>query len=105
MGRRAKNKQSAPEPLEPKVWPTPKKLGKRKADVDTDDKPSARPLKKIKEANGKGVLKQTASQKDKEKKSKQVIVGEDEDSADGWEDVEDEVDLKAQAKCVCIVLL
>ena len=46
MGRRARNKQPPPEPLEPKVFLTSKKLGKRKAD---SDKGNSRLKKKIKE--------------------------------------------------------
>ena len=43
MGRRAKHKQAAPEPLEPTTLFN-KKSGKRKADVDA--KSSLRPTKK-----------------------------------------------------------
>ncbi|KAJ7774721.1 NOL1/NOP2/sun family RNA met [Mycena metata] len=49
MGRRAKNKQAPPEPLDKKEYSSPKKLGKRKADnVDLEDKP--RPAKKSKDS-------------------------------------------------------
>jgi len=46
MGRRAKNKQSSPEPLEQKVKSTGKKTGKRKA--DKVDYSAVRPSKKVK---------------------------------------------------------
>lgn len=105
MGRRAKNKQSAPEPLEPKVWPTAKKLGKRKADTeaDTDGKTSSRVIKKIKNSGGKisstesKAALNTAKGKAGRKESKLVTLQDaDGDSGDGWEDVEGDIDMKAQ---------
>ena len=96
MGRRAKNKQSDPELLEPKVFPTSKKLGKRKADSDHVDhgKGNSRPTKKMKELNGK--QKQKSPSKGK-KKTVEVLSDEDEE-LEGWEDVEDGVDLKTLTK-------
>ncbi|KAJ8078664.1 rRNA (cytosine-C5-)-methyltransferase nop2 [Marasmius tenuissimus] len=86
MGHRAKNKQPPPKPLEdPK--PSPKKLGKRKAEA-IEDKPSSRPVKKAKDQ----VKSKT---KGTEKKSKSKSKKQD---ADAWEDVEDDIDLKAQTK-------
>ncbi|KAJ2982126.1 hypothetical protein NUW54_g10789 [Trametes sanguinea] len=94
--------------------PSQKKLGKRKADdVETTAK---RPAKKPRESEGKaakppaakgkekgaakGALK-SKSDKPKPKKQKQARF-EDEDegagSSEGWEDVEDDEDLQAQAK-------
>ncbi|KAJ7489812.1 NOL1/NOP2/sun family RNA met [Mycena galericulata] len=75
MGRRAKNKQAPPEPLDAKEYSSPKKLGKRKA-VDTADR--SRPAKKSKD---------TA----KSLKSKpQVKFADDANSSDGWEAVQDD---------------
>ncbi|KAF5380952.1 hypothetical protein D9615_003875 [Tricholomella constricta] len=106
MGRRSKNKQAAPEPLEKKVWPTPKKLGKRKADSDSDsdDKPSTRPTKKIKDSKPKAhapdskavIDKAKAKDKGKSaaKKGKALAKpASDNDSGDGWEDVNSDGDM------------
>lgn len=95
MGRRAKNKQAAPEPLEPEPW----KLGKRKAE---QDKTSSRPAKKAKDLEGKSRPKSVKkAAEDKPKKSKPSKPSKskdsDEESAEGWEDVDD-VDVKAEAK-------
>ncbi|KAI0748264.1 NOL1/NOP2/sun family RNA met [Daedaleopsis nitida] len=117
MGRRAKNKQGDPAPLaqvqDNAGRPSQKKLGKRKADeVDSGSK---RPAKKVKEgdarptkpvkapvAKGKSALKSgTKSNKPAPKKQKQARFDdedEDEGNSEGWEDVEDEDDLQAQAK-------
>ncbi|KAE9399301.1 NOL1/NOP2/sun family putative RNA met [Gymnopus androsaceus JB14] len=87
MGHRAKNKQPAPQPLEPKTYATSsKKLGKRKADV-LDDK-TARPVKRSKDQ---------AKAKSKGNKKKPVQ-SDNEDSADGWENVADDADLKVHTK-------
>ncbi|KAI0709381.1 NOL1/NOP2/sun family-domain-containing protein [Earliella scabrosa] len=124
MGRRAKTKQGDPAPLvevqENAGRPSQKKLGKRKA--DDGDSASKRPAKKVKETTGgtaklgksaavkskdseksapKGALKGNAD-KSKPKKQARFDQEDDEDeaegSSDGWEDVEDDEDLKAQAK-------
>ncbi|TFK83477.1 NOL1/NOP2/sun family putative RNA met [Polyporus arcularius HHB13444] len=117
MGRRAKNKQGDPRPIDQAYdKPSQKKLGKRKADeVDSGAK---RPAKKVKEnavkpskapvaVNGKtkSALKVAKPRVDqpKPKKQKQArFEDEDEDegagSSEGWEDVDDDGDLKAQAK-------
>ncbi|KAJ7098020.1 NOL1/NOP2/sun family RNA met [Mycena belliarum] len=78
MGRRAKNKQAPPEPLEKKVFLSPKKLGKRKAEaaVDLDDKP--RPAKKSKD-----------SIKSKARTGLKARFADDASSSDGWEGVQD----------------
>ena len=123
MGRRAKNKQSAPEPLaeaRPNVAPgkpSAKKLGKRKADVE-DDAPelsSKRPAKKARESEGgekkKSAKKNTASAAKGTKtstispgKTKRRKVDEEAeeggDSSEGWEDVDDKFDVKKEAKWV-----
>lgn len=135
MGRRAKNKQGAPEPLGgPRTdaraeRPSAKKLGKRKAEAED----GRRPAKKMRESDsgqkGKaqaqtkmktkvGEVKEVQRPKKAQKgaaappatKRKLVDEQEDEDeeeeegtagaSSDGWEDVEDEADLKKEAKCV-----
>ncbi|KAF8969971.1 NOL1/NOP2/sun family-domain-containing protein [Flammula alnicola] len=87
MGRRAKNKQAAPESIEPKEpWTSKKQLGKRKAETEAeaDEKSSSRPAKKVKDSI--------------EKKKNAAIVSEEEDDSEGWEDVEDDANLKAQSK-------
>ena len=130
MGRRAKNKQGDPQPLEAPQQEkrdrkeSSKKLGKRKAEAPEEDVSSKRPVKKLKEAEGKkgktnakeekGKKVSFAKDKSKDKKTKLAPVkdkkgkkkqeSEDEDeliedggSSEGWEDVE-EGDLQAQRK-------
>ncbi|KAJ3742200.1 NOL1/NOP2/sun family RNA met [Lentinula detonsa] len=88
MGHRAKNKQPAPQPLDVKQAAiSPKKLGKRKAEL-SDDKSDSRPVKKTKD---QAKSKQKGNKKKKEN-------SEDEASANGWEDVADNAELKAHAK-------
>ncbi|KAJ6596792.1 NOL1/NOP2/sun family RNA met [Mycena vulgaris] len=78
MGRRAKNKQAPPEPLDKKTYTSPKKLGKRKADAAADDdKP--RPAKKSKDSKLKS-----------SKTGPRVKFADDANSSDGWEGVQDE---------------
>ncbi|KAJ3822932.1 NOL1/NOP2/sun family RNA met [Lentinula raphanica] len=89
MGHRAKNKQPAPQALDTKQNASPKKLGKRKAE-SLDDKSNARPTKKNKEA--------PKSKQKGDKKKKKSAHFEDDASADGWENVADDAELKAQAK-------
>ncbi|KAI0665127.1 NOL1/NOP2/sun family-domain-containing protein [Cubamyces menziesii] len=117
MGRRAKNKQGDPSPLlevqENAGRPSQKKLGKRKAD---DVETTKRPAKKARESEGKppkpsalkgkeksSVKVATKAKPTKPKPAKQKQARfEDEDegagSSEGWEDVEDDEGLKAQAK-------
>ncbi|KAJ6547463.1 NOL1/NOP2/sun family-domain-containing protein [Mycena capillaripes] len=85
MGRRAKNKQAPPEPLD-KTEYSPRKLGKRKADAaaDLDEKP--RPAKKSKDS----VSVKSKSKPKPSKKKLQVKFADDANSSDGWEDVQDE---------------
>lgn len=111
MGRRAKNKQGAPEPLADvngeSARPSAKKLGKRKAELvdDARESVSKRPAKKMKEAvQKKGVKKVKAVTG---KKQKETEAGEDEDEDDveeggseGWEDVDDDLDVKAEARYI-----
>ncbi|KAJ3476497.1 hypothetical protein NLI96_g11117 [Meripilus lineatus] len=107
MGRRAKNKQSDPAPfaeVQSNAAPRPsaKKLGKRKAEVE-DDAVTKRPSKKVKETQnkqtsskvkGKEASKSGKLSKSKEKSNKPII--EDEGgSSEGWEDVDDDMDLEA----------
>ncbi|KAJ3889923.1 NOL1/NOP2/sun family RNA met [Lentinula edodes] len=90
MGHRAKNKQPAPQPLDVKQPPlSSKKLGKRKAE-SLNDNSNSRPVKRPKDQS---------ESKQKGKKKKKVLVDSDaEGSADGWEDVADNVELKIHAK-------
>ena len=90
MGRRARNKQPPPEPFEPKVL-TSKKLGKRKAGSDKDN---SRPSKKIKELDGKAKQKSPS----KGKKKAVEFPSDEDDDMEGWEDVEDTVDLTTLKK-------
>jgi len=86
MGRRAKNKQSAPEPLHSKASTT-KKLGKRKADADLIAHP--RPTKKLKK-----VKTESATPTRKENAINADHAVSSGDSGDGWEDVEDDPQAK-----------
>ena len=107
MGRRAKNKQSAPEPLDAKPTPSSKKLGKRKADSDDlDGKQSQRPSKKVKDGQGnpKPKTKGTSKPIKGSKKKGKSVSFDDQDSGDGWEDVDDDVDLKTHVKYVVLVI-
>ena len=122
MGRRAKNKQGDPQPFaqvqENAERPSQKKLGKRKA--EEVDAPTKRPAKKAKDAEGRPAkpIKPAASKgKDKiavkgdakakasaaQGKKKRVEFDDEDEgagSSEGWEDVEDDGDLKAHAKYV-----
>lgn len=130
MGRRAKNKQGDPRPLVEEFQDkgsgkSSKKLGKRKAEVQEEDAPSKRPVKKLKEseakkskANEDGKSKKVAFAKEKsadkkkskaappkDKKGKRKQESEEADelvedggSSEGWEDVEGEDSLQAQQK-------
>ncbi|KAF8894554.1 NOL1/NOP2/sun family-domain-containing protein [Infundibulicybe gibba] len=102
MGRRAKNKQGAPEPLEPKVWASQKKLGKRKADVDVDgDSANARPNKKVKDVRSRPFDKPKSGAPSTKPSQKLLKVAKpaqpesDPESGDGWEDVDDDDDVGA----------
>lgn len=98
MGRRAKNKQAAPVPFQEVKQdysrPSAKKLGKRKADSDE----AIRPTKKVKESDSRTGNKPKASSKSKPAPKETKKSKPDADESEGWEDVEDDVDLKAQAK-------
>jgi 25S rRNA (cytosine2870-C5)-methyltransferase len=117
MGRRAKNKQGAPEPLVDAPHPSAKKLGKRKAEVE-GDATSKRPAKKLKDEGKKGSERHDAAKEEGKKKTKtkpsvsskaaarKKEQSSEEESADesaegvssaGWEDVDD---IKAEAKYV-----
>lgn len=121
MGRRAKNKQGDPAPLADANGfagkPSAKKLGKRKAEAEDDV--SKRPAKKVKEVEGKKADKKVLGKKVEAKKPKGPAAKsapakkaressedlEEGGSSEGWEDVEDAGDVKAQAKCVCFLAL
>lgn len=97
MGHRAKNKQAAPAPLAEKNnrdKPAPKKLGKRKQSPE----PENRPAKKVKAKQSSKALGKTKAEKPKSKPKKEADGEEAEES--GWEDVEDDEDLKTERKCV-----
>jgi 25S rRNA (cytosine2870-C5)-methyltransferase len=124
MGRRAKNKQGDPVPFAEvngavgSGRPSAKKLGKRKAEFDDDggkdSAPSKRPQKKVKESEsgkGEGKVKDASGKKGASlktvkssvapgtKRRKGAAVEKDEgESSEGWEDVEDDEDLKTQTK-------
>ena len=125
MGRRAKNKQGDPEPFADAngaaARPSAKKLGKRKA--EREDAVSKRPVKKMKEEvqSKEGMEKKGSTKKEVQmqksktaarvkappKKRKQEESEDEEEDDDleegassaGWEDVEDEYDVQAEAKC------
>jgi hypothetical protein len=110
MGRRAKNKQPAPEPL----WDPSKPSGKRKADLDLKDRDGGgRPAKKAKgDVETKVKLKGARGPANNMKggsgrgRGRAIVgrrnVGDDGEDVDGWEDVEDEdeggVNLKAHVR-------
>jgi hypothetical protein len=109
MGRRAKNKQAPPTPFELKennTKPSPQKLGKRKV----AEEEISRPAKKVKETESKITTKpkhkssgnvKSAGKGGKREgevhESKLSVIGSN-DLSEGWDDVEDEFDLTAQAK-------
>lgn len=121
MGRRAKNKQGPPAPLAEVAGdnearrPSAKKLGKRKAEPEQESRPGKK-LREGKETTAKGSPKKSvsfASQKKSEgkkgktvngksesKKSKVVEESDGEGSSAGWEDVDEEDDVKAEAKAL-----
>ncbi|GBE82020.1 25S rRNA (cytosine-C(5))-methyltransferase nop2 [Sparassis crispa] len=110
MGRRAKSKQGNPEPLaelqENAGRPSSKKTGKRKADADGGAKEgvSKRPAKKARgeekeRVHSKGKGKVTGkTEKAKSSAAENKNKHQNSDEKEGWEDVEEDVDLKAQAK-------
>jgi 25S rRNA (cytosine2870-C5)-methyltransferase len=119
MGRRAKNKQGDPAPLRDPTEerPSSKKLGKRKAAPEPDNS-AKRPAKKAREAksvtleksaNEAKVPKSTSAKASKGAKLEKAVkkkapvkedieLEEDGGSSEGWEDVDDGADLKAQAR-------
>jgi ribosomal RNA methyltransferase Nop2 len=89
MGRRAKNKQGAPDASELETLISSKKLGKRKA----NDEENERPAKKAKDSSLKKTQKKDKPAKKGEKKlasSKSHKKKKDAGSEDGWEDVDDD---------------
>lgn len=106
MGRRAKQKQGAPDARELDNLISSKKLGKRKAnDEDENDAPvtrSERPAKKAKDSSAKREKKEKKPSKKSEKKlTKSASKGKKSKAADsdeGWEDVEDGAELGDDAK-------
>lgn len=119
MGRRAKNKQADPKPFEEdsSSKPSPKKLGKRKADSnDGKDNLSKRPSKKVKEDDDKdpkviSKKKSKTSLDSKERKTngapsakvkrkREPEPEEEHESDQGWEDVESDADISVAKKYV-----
>lgn len=124
MGRRAKNKQGDPVPFAEVNGaagggrPSAKKLGKRKAEFDDEGGKETslgkRPQKKVKESEsgkGKGKGKDASGKKGASvktakssaalgaKRRKEAVAEQEEGgSSEGWEDVEDDEDLKTQTK-------
>ncbi|TFK76544.1 NOL1/NOP2/sun family putative RNA met [Pluteus cervinus] len=86
MGRRAKNKQGPPESLEPKGGSSTSKPGKRKP--ENDPRSDGRPSKRSKDGGSKSAAKPTASKNSSDVKKKRPVSNDD--SASGWEDVEDD---------------
>ncbi|KAL0947017.1 hypothetical protein HGRIS_013161 [Hohenbuehelia grisea] len=105
MGRRAKNKQAPPQPLEPKHASSSKASGKRKADaaLDRGDEVNSRPTKKAKDAKPKAVKAAGTSSKKvvvKAKPESSAKVASEGDSSDGWEDVDDSPDLESETRAL-----
>jgi hypothetical protein len=88
MGRRSRNKQPSPVPLEPN-FPS-KKLGKRKAPEDKA-RLAQRPAKKIKDAKGKSLSVVKKAKLSTTGKRKAVEFESDVEDGSDWED---EGDLK-----------
>ncbi|KAF7440410.1 rRNA (cytosine-C5-)-methyltransferase nop2 [Pleurotus ostreatus] len=94
MGRRAKNKQAAPEPFEVVPASYSRKNGKRKADEREHE--IARPSKKVKDdkkvtkGKPKSILKGASATAPKRVAPKKKAAGSEDEASDGWEDVEDE---------------
>jgi len=95
MGRRAKNRQPSPTPLEPKI--SSKKLGKRKAEGD-HTRSSQRPAKKIKDGKGKSVSVVKKPKSSFAGKRKEVGSESDSEDGSGWEDMEDGGVLKKEKR-------
>lgn len=108
MGRRAKNKQGDPTPLQGSKENgqlSQKKLGKRKADPEAEH--SKRPTKKVKEVTASPTKSKVPNRKVKPRhdatlqgKSKKVAFEGDVQeggSSDGWEGVDDDTDLTTAA--------
>lgn len=114
MGRRAKNKQAPPNPLEPKRY-TPS--SKRKAEVLDDAAPAGKSVKKVRQAEGgttKPRRRDSGKAKGRGKETKPATKGKGksapaaEEDEEDWEDMDDneeEGDLKALGKYVYHILL
>ena len=106
MGRKAKNKQGAPNPGELDALISGKKLGKRKATDENDAPPAAveRPAKRSKDASVKKQKKGKSTKKPLKaagsKASQKKKVEEAGSGSEGWEDVEDGEGLDDNLKCV-----
>jgi hypothetical protein len=109
MGRRSKNKQGDPAPFANvkaySAQPSPEKLGKRKVVGTEADIEGSRLQKKAKTAKKKAKTKEVegyGNERSRLSSGKQTVdhdmKGEDESESEGWEDVDDSLDLKVQAK-------
>ncbi|KAG6878690.1 rRNA (cytosine-C5-)-methyltransferase nop2 [Termitomyces sp. T159_Od127] len=94
MGRRAKQKQSAPEPLDYATNKISNTLGKRKADSDygTDEAKSLRPSKKAKDKKQKVATTNSSRRLSTKKSHSAPSLDRDDVSGDGWEDVDNKLD-------------
>jgi ribosomal RNA methyltransferase Nop2 len=107
MGRRAKNKQAPPAPLDHQR-PT-KPTSKRKADALDDSAPFVKSVKKVKQVEIKSKRTGTGKPLSKRKKQEQSSAGKGktknaraDDDDEEWEDMDDEEvdDLRALTKYV-----
>lgn len=107
MGRRAKNKQAAPEPFEVVPASYSRKNGKRKADEREHE--IARPSKKVKDdkkvtkGKPKSILKGASAAAPKRVTPKKKAGGSEDEASDGWEDVEDDEDVETHKKSVDLI--
>lgn len=92
MGRRAKNKQAAPEPLLERASLSDKKLGKRKQEPVHDTRPS----KKVKAKES--VSSRNSRNKLGKVERKELKDYDSEGEGSGWDDVEDEEGLNAEKR-------
>ncbi|TFK29844.1 NOL1/NOP2/sun family putative RNA met [Coprinopsis marcescibilis] len=99
MGRRAKNKQGAPDINELEALMSSKSLGKRKAQADGAES-APRPVKKSRDGQKKSSSKNKENSKPTRSAStkKPSTKRAKETEEDAWEDVEDGVDLQKEAQ-------
>lgn len=111
MGRRQKNKQGDPDAFVDRQDSGPaKKLGKRKPEHDDGGRPVKKAKESVRPLKGKPAVKKAsapsraAAQPIAKAKGKGKVVEDDGDL--GWEDMEDDIDLKAKSKYLeCYLVL